>query len=528
MTLVQGLTAVNHGMLLVGELTAAADPVDVQPLVDRLEARAHLTLGHAGLLDRLLAATSVGHSAELAFAHESWSLTVRADPGASPSITETGESTDALSDTNAAELATAILRNDVSSVVAVAAGSLAVEVTFIVTNDALAAGCHWVRSAADLHAMLTDHRWVRTANALAAGPAKLLVDNGESGILRTDGLEITGPGAPLPLPPAVFQDRHASEGAGNHQPLLPSPHLSSRPTFIQPAETLTTLIPDLQAVTRRLVWARLATALSLGADGTMHVTMSGARVVQFDITPTAAVGDANRDIDLYEWTFGADDIARYDSALHAATLAILSEADLASAAVPTLRTARSVYSLAKSGAIAEALATRRAAREAVQDSATQAAQTARGVAGTATERCLLQAGAAVAVLLTNAAQLIGDASAYVLLVVVAIVSGLSLAVAVAVELKSGRDALTDGLTDLDQYREALTAEDIDAIRGSAAAKSARADLRRAAISAIVVYGLTIIVVLGVGAALIFGNTSPAKPSSPSPTPTPTPTATSTR
>jgi hypothetical protein len=41
--------------------------------------------------------------------------------------------------------------------------------------------------------------------------------------------------------------------------------------------------------------------------------------------------------------------------------------------------------------------------------------------------------------------------------------------------------------------------------------------------AIVVYGLTIFAVLGVGAVLIFGNNSPAKPASPGPTPTVTTT-----
>jgi hypothetical protein len=521
-TLVQGLAAIDQGMRLVGELTAVGGVVDVEALVDRLEAHARVAAAPVDLLDRLFAAASDGHSTELVFTGESWSLSVRADPGGSPSITESGESTDSLSDIDAAELSSAVIRNDVSTVVELAASSVPVEVTFVVANDASASGCHWVRSVANLHSLLTDARWVRTVNALAAGPGRLLVDDAGSGILRTDGLEIAGLEALISQTPSALQDRRVGAGAGNHHPGLPSPHLASRPRVVEPAtNSFDPLTEDLHAVTQRLVWARLATALDLDVAGTVHVTLSGARVVQFDIEPTTRVQDADSDIDLYEWTFSADDIARYDSATHAATLAILSEDDLATAAVPVLRTARSLYSLAKSGAVAEALATRRAARQAVQDSAKQAAQTAREVAGKATERCLLQVGAAVAVVLTNAAHLIGDAKAYGLLIVVAVVSTLSLAVALVVELKSGRDALTDGLTDLDQHREALTAEDINAIKGSKAAKSARDDLNRSTIWTVVVYGLTIAAVLGVGAALIFANNPPAKPARAVPTSTTT-------
>lgn len=511
----QNTGGLSAGTALLTRLTALAQ-TDIEARVDRVDVTARAVALDPQLLDDLLAASSHGHSVHLQFTSGTWALEINVTPGSPAVLDESGETSDALSGAAYNEFDAAVARNDARDAALIAATVSTADVRLSICNDPDSSGFHWIRSTRDLLDLLTGSRWVAATNSLSTGPTRLVVADAGDAHLQTDTLNLVGPGRTnADAPPS--ETRVISTGPGNHHPSLPAPQLAGRPRILHdPDNQLTPLCPALHEVARRLAWARIASSATIETDGTLALTISGARVVQVRIPASVTATDSATDLDLYEWTFATDDLARYESTVHAASLAILEDSDLPTAATPTARTAKSLYQLAKSGAVAEALATRRAAREAMQESARAAATTAREVSGKATERCLIQAGAAAAVVLTNSGDLINSTSGYWLIGLIALLGITSLLVALCVELRSGRDALAGGLDDLDEYRETIPQAEIADMRNrSKARQSAEADLRRATWWTAIVYGVTILALTIVGATLIHLHTtdkskSPAK------------------
>lgn len=243
----------------------------------------------------------------------------------------------------------------------------------------------------------------------------------------------------------------------------------------------------LHGVARCLSWYWLANEAELDADGSISATVVGARTVPLRLQPVATA-DAAADVALFAWATGGSDPGRLEAARQAASLALVSERDLPIAAGPALRTARSLYELSRRGAVGEALAARRAARDAALSAARQAAAAARQAAGKAVERVVLQAGALAAVVLARAGGLAGTTLAVALAIVVAALAAIAWAVTVRVELPSAEQGLQAEMDDLEQYRDTLSQDDIESVRGLKSGVTAAADLKASRIAVHAVYG----------------------------------------
>jgi hypothetical protein len=238
-------------------------------------------------------------------------------------------------------------------------------------------------------------------------------------------------------------------------------------------------------VSRCLVWHWLATS-SATDDGKLSLTVSGARVVSFDLRPELCDTIAS-ELALYLWSASGDDPARIDAMEQAVSLAITDSADIASGSGPALRTARSLYELARRGAVSEALATRRAARESALATARYTADAAREAAGKSIERTLVQIGAVVGVAVTDFSNVISNGQAIVLLSVLGALAVVFLIVTECFSLRSAGEGLSAGLADLDQYRESLASDDLETIRQAQTVAVSRDDLSRARWMVAIIY-----------------------------------------
>jgi hypothetical protein len=110
----------------------------------------------------------------------------------------------------------------------------------------------------------------------------------------------------------------------------------------------------------------------------IEVRFSGARIASAylsEFTDSALPADL---YSLWNWIIETTDHDRRYALQQAASLAIFNSADLGTAASPVLRTAKSIYDLARRGAVAEAVATRRTVRISAIDAAAKASEVARG------------------------------------------------------------------------------------------------------------------------------------------------------
>jgi hypothetical protein len=198
---------------------------------------------------------------------------------------------------------------------------------------------------------------------------------------------------------------------------------------------------------------------------------------------------------LYLWAASGDDPARTDALEHATSLAVNDATDLSTAAAPALRTARSLYELARRGSVSEALASRRSARESALAAAREAADAAREAAGKSIERTLVQIAAVVGVAISDLTNVISRAQAIVLLALVGLLSVVFLGVTEGFSLRSASEGLTAELADLDQYREALASDDLDTIRQAGVIAASRNDLKWARLIVAGIYGASLLAAL---------------------------------
>lgn len=473
--------------------------------MDRLELRGRCTVSALDL-DAVLDLGKDGHVAEIQVEEGAWSLTVRVDGPAQPAVDAEGSSQDALTAAQIADLGHAIEQSDALAALRIIE-KLSCTVRMVIRNDPSACGAHWIDRKAELERLLMSERWHATAVTLATQPRILVIGDAGAASLLTGGLSVQGPEVTnrAERPPVLDDVTYRQRGRQDGRPNLPSPALFASDDDDDAAvNALQMLALRFNGVARCLVWYWLAAEVQLLASGRVEVTFSGARTVTLALAPSE-LDSAQADLALYAWAVTGNDPARGEAIQHAASLAVTSAADLATAATPALRTARSLYELSRRTAISEALTASRSAREATLNATRQAADTARQTAGKTVERALLQMAAAAAVVLTNARNLLGTASAALLLLLVVALSMTSLAVALHVELSSAGNALDAELDDLEQYRDVLASDDIAAVRGIKVVAAARAALRRGRHTTISVYLGTAVAVLLVGGLLIFNH-----------------------
>lgn len=471
----------------------------------------------------LLALVADGHAVEVIAQAGAWTLKVRGEAGQRPSLDMTGPPEQALPGASVDPMRRAYERGDALEALSLAS-DVGGSVSATLRNDPVATGTHWLPTLEALESLLSGPLWAAAARELTSGTSKVTIDDLTDTCVMTRLATFAGPDAACQQPQQEPPDAHYRElriADGWRQ--LPSPMSfqpqSSGGVASDPGGVLLRLVSALQGTARRLVWYWLASEAHLEADGTMIATFSGARLVTVPILPGPA-DSAAPEIDLYEWAASSTDPARRESVHQAVSLALVTPADLNSAARPALRTAKLLYELAQRGAVAEAMAARRAARAAAADSARGTAQAAREAAGKAVERSLLQGVAAVGIVLSHASNLIDRSPALVLLGLVAIVALGSMFVALRVELPSAERGLKAELADLAQYRDTLSQDEIADVASAEAVKSARIDLKRARTTVVTVYVVAILVAMAIGGPLVLkrdshsGETSPAKGSVP--------------
>lgn len=380
---------------------------------------------------------------------------------ADPTVVESGYRP---SDLTTDEFDAAYERGDGAEALRLAASAVTA-ISLTLTNDPGKAGQHWIATLADLQAQLAGRRWSAVVDKLADGPAVLVVQDAADASISGEHLQICGPDAPRvttqPLP----------------VPLCPA-HLAGLPTpsVVDPA--FRGLLELLQGVVRTLVWSSLADQHSDSEpDGTLVVSLSGARIVQLRLHPNRWAGKefpAADDLRFWWWATAGEDPGRRHSAVQAATLAIVDPVqDLPSAAEPALRNAQHLYDLSRQTAVAESLASQRSAREAAATAARAAVTASREVTAKSLERLAVQAAAVVGVIVARAAAAISTGVAVVgtgLLLALTIASG----IINRKVLIDARSSLDNDLHDLDQYRTAVGSAELVAVKNSQAIAGARA------------------------------------------------------
>jgi hypothetical protein len=512
------LQRLESGLAVVESLRQHLSPIGI----DQARVDARVLDGTSAAVANLdvpsvLGLGALGHTAQITVESGSWRLTVRADGPALPSVESEGDPTSStLSQAEISDLDAAVTASDAARALQ-SVDALPCTVHIEISNDAAAAGCHWIASVNDLQALLGSARWHATAAALGRGPRTLVITDLGTPPVATGGLLVRGPqaSAVLTAPAALDDAGYRTTQSRDGRDPLPSPELFTWPTT-DTSSPLAGLAHAFNGVARRLAWYWMAAGADIAPTGDATLTYSGARTVTFPLTPQSAVS-VDDDLALYRWAATGNDPARQEALQHATSLAISSAADLASGAAPALRTARTLYELSRRTAISEALAASRSARDSALNAARQAADAARNTAGKTVERALLQVAAAVGVVLSNATNLLGRGPAAVLLVVLASLPIASLIIAREVELRSAADTLTAELKDLDQYRDVLASHDIAALRQINAVDSARRDLASARTTSLAVYLASAAAVLLVGGALVLIHTRPTSQSPATPT-----------
>lgn len=461
--------------------------------IDSLTVRGRLARVADVDTDTVLALRADGHVTEIRVGDATWSLVVRGDSPAKPSIEADGRAELALPAGQADELEKAVARGDAPAALA-AVGDLPAELTVRLRNDPRAAGAHWITSEQALTALLQSSSWIASVIALADGPRVLVVGDWLSEELVCDGLRLCGPrgaSAAAAAGTRAGSGWHTALVPADGRPILPSPAVFAGAEGTAPADRPSGGVRGLlHGVARCLSWYWLANEVHLNDDGSVSGTVLGARTVALRLVPTATV-DAVADVALFDWATSGSDPGRLEAVRQAASLALVTDRDLPTAAAPALRTARSLHELSRRGSVGEALAARRAARDAALGAARQAADAARQAAGKAVERVVLQAGALGAVVLARAGGLLGAELAIALALLVAALTAVAWAVTARVELPSAKRGLQAQLEDLQQYRDTLSQDDIDAVKGLKAGIAAAADLAASRKAVHLVYGASL-------------------------------------
>lgn len=397
-------------------------------------------------------------------------------------------------------------------------------------------GARWIPSAAELAERLSDGRWGSTLLQLRRGtedlPAVAVVHDAANFVLRCRGLLLAGPAARLTDIPTG-----ESTAAGSATYRQAPSRVGTRGLFVPgdlvpaPAQagSLEVLRPLLESCARVCCWYWLASSTNLTSDN-VAVGFNGVRPLRLDLIPYgggADVSDVDEEVRLFTWASAMADPVRDDAVQQAVTFAVRDLSDLPGVAGPVLRTARSLHELASRGAVAEALAARRGARDAAVAASRAAATAAREVGAKSVERTLTLLIAVAVALVANGQKLLGTSAAWVVVVAAAVLALVTLAVADRVELKSGCCLLSAFDEDVELYREALGEDDIQAVRNLSAVSAARADLSRARWVIRSVYLSAAVIVLVAGAVQLHSVHSVTTPAPVIPTtslPSPSPSA----
>jgi hypothetical protein len=246
----------------------------------------------------------------------------------------------------------------------------------------------------------------------------------------------------------------------------------------------------MEATAHALVWVWLADEADLVAPSSPRIRFKGYRDIDIGLIELPESGAQGDWLSLWRWAVDTTDSLRREAIQRAISLAVQEARDLSGASAAVFRTARSLESLAKQGPIAEALATRRAAKEAVMALARASGDQVQAASRSLVDRVLALLAGGLAVVLAYQEDLVRKEVSLLLLGGM-IVLGLVVAViTMFFEYPALRRSLAAVSSDLQTYRDTLVQEEIDALGRLAAVSSAQTTLNRAVVFLIILLLLT--------------------------------------
>lgn len=172
------LRRVNDGLVVADAVRARLQGVTEDVHVDLFELRGRCRVAALDL-EAVLALGGDGHVAQIRVEEGAWSLSVRVDGPAQPTLDADGDPQDSLTGSEIADLSRAIARS--SAVEALRTTErLACSVRIVIRNDPAVSGAHWISSAAALDRLLASGRWHATAVTMATEPRILVI--GDAGL----------------------------------------------------------------------------------------------------------------------------------------------------------------------------------------------------------------------------------------------------------------------------------------------------------------------------------------------------------
>ena len=425
----------------------------------------------------LTAFRDAGNRVEIELSQGEWEARVLSTSTTSFEVSVQGPWEDAFADSNAIQAARIAAETNNAGVFLQSSNGMLADIRLTLLNDHLATGAHWLRTVDVLQMLVTRDTWLGFFSLLfeTTHPSRLVLQNAGTSSISAGGLVVHGPD--------VFPDLPTESSAEQVEAyrkawLRGSRETAPSPTWTVPVRTdgLDDVSSILRGTTELLCWLWLASEAELGT-APIRARFEGMRPVEFDLELGDAT-DSQDPIALWEWATSTTDPARQEAIQQAVSLSIRDERDLREGSIPVLRTARYLLRISQQGIIAEALATRRTAREAAFTVARGSAEAARSALRKIFDRIVVQLGAAGGVLLANHQALIDRDAALLLLSAILILVAFTALGAYVIDYPGVDKALDAFNKDLDHYRDALPDEDLADIRNMESLVDARSQVRR--------------------------------------------------
>lgn len=431
-----------------------------------------------------------------------------------------GEWSDAATDESAAtDAAEGASRNDLARVLKALP---AITITLRITVIGKAAGTAWVRTP---HAFVTEFErtgWYGFAELLKPEPGvsnHVVVVDADSQFVRAAGLAVHGPEVWTELPPwSAPAEAMARDDARSRVPA---------PIALMPQELNGNKLEDvaatLESVAGTVAWLRLADVAMV--DGPeVSVRFVGNKPVT-GVLPPCPPDVASASVELWTWvTTGAGEPGRRHAASQAVSLQADEPGEVFDRASSIRDTAEFLFSVSQSGLVQEALAARRAARNAAVAAGRSAADRARAAARSAVDRALVVVGGAVGVVLANKGELIDSAVALGLIALAATIAAGAAVMAFHLELPGAARVVEVFRTELKQHAEVLSSRDVEAIRALPSLTDGNTEVKRARTATIVIVVVAFMALTGLAASVtveLQAIDGPGTRSTPSTTPAPT-------
>lgn len=371
---------------------------------------------------------------------------------------------------------------------------------------------HWLRTTQALHGALAELGWTGLLAQLfknKQGPRLILHDAGDS-YVQTSSFLIQGPDAPTSEPDSEADEQLLLQQAKRYQKIwlqdlrnqLPPPLALE----LVAHKDLDELLPGLRRITQALVWTWLATSARIAGrevilqfDGSVDVDLTEIPVGASPgkVTLPDDEESLNEALSLWRMAISTADHLRHEAVQKAFNLTIQSPEALYRGARRVHEMAKYLHRLAQQGAVAEALATLRAARQLATDTADAAAEGTRNASRAVIDRMFTQLAGTLGVLIALLGDVIGSAVAICILGAILVFTVLTALVSFQFEYPAARSALDNFERELsDRFGNLLPDSEACRIRDSQRLQSARDQLQRAErLSGLMLGGVGLFVIL---------------------------------